>query len=286
MSKNKSLLYQVKGVLQGQLKIGQSRHSSKHGEGTHSPEGIFSWATYNTYLKQCTEFSEWVKNKYNCKTLDQAKQYATEYVEGRVDAGLSAWTTKLDASALAKLYKTTSKDLGIKTPTRHRVNVKRSRGVKNHDKYFSEYNNKDLVGFGKGTGLRRRELGAVTPGDIYKSGGQVFVHVKNGKGGKVREVPVLPEYESHVLDCIKGKSPNEPIFYKIDNRMDEHSYRAEYANAWYVQLARSIDSVPKADKYICRNDKAGVVYEKKAMLQVSRYLGHNRIDVIAQSYLY
>jgi hypothetical protein len=37
--------------------------------------------------------------------------------------------------------------------------------------------------------------------------------------------------------------------------------------------------------YRCRKDKYGIVYDRKAMLIVSKALGHERIDVIAQSYL-
>lgn len=286
MSKNKSLRYQVKGALQNQLKIGQSRHNAKIESSTHNPDGIFSWGTYNSYLRQCELFVKWVKERYNCKTLDQAKEHASEYIQERVDKGLSAWTTKLDASAIAKLYKTTPTDLGIKTPPRYRADIKRSRGTKKHDKYFSEYANKDIIIFGKGTGLRRKELAAITPEDIYKSYGQLYVHVKNGKGGKKREVPVLPEYADHIFNYVNDRADlHSPIFTKIDNRLDEHSYRGQYATNWYDKLSRPIENIPKLDKYVCRKDKAGIVYDKKAMLQVSRFLGHNRIDVMAQSYL-
>ena len=35
-----------------------------------------------------------------------------------------------------------------------------------------------------------------------------------------------------------------------------------------------------------RKDRAGETYDKRAMAIVTKNLGHNRIDVIAQSYLY
>jgi hypothetical protein len=40
------------------------------------------------------------------------------------------------------------------------------------------------------------------------------------------------------------------------------------------------------DRYICRRDMRSRVYSKKLMAVVSENLGHSRINVIAQSYLY
>ena len=47
-----------------------------------------------------------------------------------------------------------------------------------------------------------------------------------------------------------------------------------------------LPSFLQTDRYVCRRDRAGVVYDKAAMLQVSRMLGHNRISVIAGHYLH
>mgnify|MGYP006892178420 FL=1 len=35
-----------------------------------------------------------------------------------------------------------------------------------------------------------------------------------------------------------------------------------------------------------RNDRVGEILDREAMLITSKYLGHNRIDIVAQSYLY
>ena len=75
------------------------------------------------------------------------------------------------------------------------------------------------------------------------------------------------------------------MFPKIPNGMDVHGYRREYANIYYKIVTRNVKEIPKEETYICRKDKYGMVYDRKAMLTVSRSLGHNRIDVIAQSYL-
>ena len=44
--------------------------------------------------------------------------------------------------------------------------------------------------------------------------------------------------------------------------------------------------IPKKERYVMRKDRAGEVLDKLAMEITSRMLGHSRINVIAQSYLY
>ena len=50
------------------------------------------------------------------------------------------------------------------------------------------------------------------------------------------------------------------------------------------QLARPLDTLARKEKYFCKRDRRGVVYDRRAMLQVSRQLGHNRISVIVGHY--
>ena len=64
--------------------------------------------------------------------------------------------------------------------------------------------------------------------------------------------------------------------------MDKHGYRREYAQAVYESIARSVAEIPRKDRYICRGDRKGVIYDKQ---YVSRQLGHNRVSVIAVHYL-
>ena len=176
--------------------------------------------------------------------------------------------------------------MAVELPTRRRSDITRSRTEKAHDREFSEQRNQDVVDFCKGTGLRKHELAKVKGKDVYTRNGKVYVHTK-GKGGKEREVEVLPEYQKHVLSCAKRVKSGELIFQKgqIKNRMDEHAYRREYAQKKYEQLARPVEELPRRERYVCRKDKRGVVYDKKAMRKVSNNLGHERISVIAQSYI-
>lgn len=101
----------------------------------------------------------------------------------------------------------------------------------------------------------------------------------------MRRIEVIPNYEKAILDAAKGKGLEDRIFSRVPSHMDVHGYRREYAQALYNSLARPVDKIPKRDKYICRGDKKGVIYDKKAMLCVSRQLGHNRISIIAGHHL-
>ena len=67
--------------------------------------------------------------------------------------------------------------------------------------------------------------------------------------------------------------------------MDVHSYRSEYAVAIYNQYARPLDELERKEKYYCRAELKGVVYDREAMLMASKALGHNRISIIAEHYL-
>ncbi len=106
---------------------------------------------------------------------------------------------------------------------------------------------------------------------------------KGGKGGKQRTVEIIGNVENVV--SLMRKSGSKKVFSNIPNGADVHGYRADYANALYKRYTRNLKDISKEEKYICRADLKGVIYDKKAMAIVSENLGHSRISVIAQSYL-
>ena len=52
-----------------------------------------------------------------------------------------------------------------------------------------------------------------------------------------------------------------------------------YACLWYLLLARPIEDIPREDRYCCKAELAGLWLDRKALLQVSSYLGHGRPNV-------
>lgn len=278
----KSLLQQMTAVFQDMLKIGESKHT--HKIAGDASEYIFSWSTYRAYTKHARYFLTWAKNKYKCKTLSQARQYADEWLQLRIDEGKSAYTIKLELAALCKLYGDTAIDY-ISTPQRLRKNITRSRGRAIRDAHFSEIKQADFVEFCRSTGLRRSELRALT-GDKLERGpdGQWYIIVnKMSKGGRPRKAPIVGDI-SKIVGMMQTAGTGK-VFEKIPNGADVHGYRSDYATAIYKMHARPLKTLPKEEIYYCRKDRKGVWFDRRAMLEASRALGHNRVCVVGEHYI-
>ena len=125
------------------------------------------------------------------------------------------------------------------------------------------------------------------------------------KGGRGRIVKVLPEYESFVLSVKDFASPNTKIFGKIKNNIDIHSRRALYANKIYAMYKRPIQLIKnnscvikdgkfikelkdrsgnKSSVYYAKNDLKGYAFDRVALFEVSKNLGHNRENVFVANY--
>ena len=125
-----------------------------------------------------------------------------------------------------------------------------------------------------------------------------FIYVKRGKGGRQRLVPLcLGDEESKlVIAKMSSVGREDKVWPKVPKNADIHSYRADFATAVYKKYAREIGSIPydvvnrgtgrkyQSQVYICRKD-AYKKLDRAAMLQASKALGHNRLDVVATNYL-
>lgn len=260
----------------------------KHKDEHNSTRLIHSDSTFKTYHAQCMRFVDFCYEHGVKYDMDEAFKLIPEYGKRLEADGKSAWTIYTAMNAIAKAYGVSTESLGYKPPKRQRASVARSRYATEMDRHFSVENNKNLITFCQCFGLRRRELEALT-GDMMKRNnrGRLFVRVINGKGGKKRWVPfcgTLKE-EKLVVDLMTQASATK-VFPYVHSKADIHGYRSVYACKLYKMYARPTETLKSSEKYVCRKDKAGVVYDKKAMQIVSRALGHNRISVIANSYLH
>ena len=154
----KDLHQQAYDRLTGMQAFGESKKEAV-ANGT-AKDKIFSFNTYKDYWKHTKYFIKYIKDNHpECTTLKSAKKYTNEWLQTRVDQGLSAWTVQLEAKALGKLYGISPDDENyFKPPKRNREEIKRSRGDRVRDKHFSKTNNDELIKFCRGTGLRRKEL--------------------------------------------------------------------------------------------------------------------------------
>ena len=99
----KDLHQQAYDRLTGMQAFGESKKEAV-ANGTEKDK-IFAFNTYKSYWKHTKYFIKYIKEKHpECTTLKKAKKYANEWLQTRVDQGLSAWTVQLEAKALGKLY--------------------------------------------------------------------------------------------------------------------------------------------------------------------------------------
>ena len=274
----KSLIRQVQERLDSMLAIGESKYQDKRMNLTKGK--IYSWTTYRSYLQQCCQFVRYCRDNHHCKNLADCRPYVKEWMKSRED--LSAYTQKLSASALCKLYQESLEELGITTKKAVRAEITRSRGAAVRDQHFSEERNAEFVEFCRSTGLRRSEITKLRGDQLLQEDGQWYIQT-TGKGGRFRIIPICGN-----IDLVVHKMQSAgtgKVWAKVPSCADIHSYRADYASRVYKYHARSTESLPRKEQYICRKDKAGIVYDRQAMLIASRALGHNRVDVIAQHYL-
>lgn len=274
----KSLIRQTQERLDSMLAIGQSKYEDKKLDLTERK--IYSWNTYRSYLQQCCQFVRYCRDNHHCKNLADCRQYVQEWMESRKD--LSAYTQKLSASALRKLYSESLEELGITTKRAARSEITRSRGTAKRDSHFSEEKNAEFVEFCRSTGLRRSEITKLRGDQLIERDGQYYIETF-GKGGRFRIITICGDVELVVRKMQaagKGK-----VWAKVPGNADIHSYRADYATRIYSSHARPIEELPRSEKYICRKDKSGIVYDRKAMLEASKALGHNRVSVVGEHYL-
>lgn len=290
-NRNRKTLYQLCGDrLHGLLRFGQSKKLHKdNGE----PLGIYSWETFKTYKRQARYFCDWLLEQgIKLRDLEAARPYVDEWLQSQIDRGLSPYTIKTAASAMAKVYGCTVRDF-TPTPSRSRANIKRSRQAAARDAGFSEEQNAELIEFCRSTGLRRAELAAVRGSWLYQTKdedtGAVqwwldLSQTKATKGGKPRQVPIMGDVELVYRLC--KQAGDERVWPKVHAHADIHSYRADYCKRVYLAHARDVAKLPRSERYHCQRDKAGTVYDRAAMIIASKALGHNRESVIAANYLY
>lgn len=302
MARNPSIVYQVLQRIDQLKRFGESKHEAKQEEKARAlaagekwnpsrVDGIFSHKTAEVYKEHGVAFVKWARATYGVKTLEAARPFVKAWLEKSIADGKSAWTVRLQAAALAKIYGVRSTDFGVQLPRREREDIQRSRHPRAMDKKFSEARNRALVAFARATGLRRVELRAVTWRDVYwDPSGRLKVHVERGKGGKPREVTVLRAYEKEVWalrEATREKDSQGPgrLFERIPSRMDVHGYRREYAAARYREVRESVgkkEFTHRGELYI---RKDGTVFDREALREVSRDLGHQRVEVVARHYL-
>lgn len=262
----------------------QSKHKDKlKNNGKPAKEKIYSGCTLTNYIAACCRFLRWIRKEYGCNDLVAARQYVGTYLRLRIRQGMSAWTVRAEAAALAKLYQCSMSDFGVKLPKRRRRDVKQHR----RNAYVGHYDSKKhylLEAFCRACGLRRHEVAQLRVSDVYRSAqGNVIIHVRQGKGGRERFVIALNDLPLELAEQAAARG-DKLIFPHVPKYAPVHTWRRSYASDLYHRLARPAEEIPRQEQYICRGERAGIIYDKRAMQAVSKMLGHARLDVVT-SYL-
>lgn len=99
--KNKVSLYmQVNNALEEKFTPGRSKHADKAAGET--ADKIYSYSTLTAYKKHCRLFAAYCKANYGCRTLADCMPYIRNWLQDMSE--LSAYTVKLKAAAVSKLY--------------------------------------------------------------------------------------------------------------------------------------------------------------------------------------
>lgn len=300
-------------ALKDKIAFGQSKHADKvnldFGQSTYK---IYSYETYNTYLKECTAYSKWLETEKHIKKIDnisKTEQYAKEYLQSRLDNNISIYTVKMERAALGMLY---SKQIDIKIPTRDNKNITRSRLKVEADKHYSENGKyKDIFIVANGTGGRRSDLMSLTINSFIEKDGHLYVQFNKSKGGRNRLTYVREEYSQDVKEIVKRvrEEGKTKLFDKIPQRIDIHGLRRAYCRGLYNEIKDNkklksdiLKNYPARHEYKTQKDKFGNshtkeiqsnfykdrdgnIYERDAIYVCSQCLGHNRLDVSITHYL-
>lgn len=246
---------------------------------------IHSHKTRVTYQDHTLRFIRWARHAEGMKTLDaldaHADELASRWLQQEIAADKSAYTLQTERSALRMFFGDRALAGDVTLPKRKMTDIKRSRGPAARDRHFQPANWQPLIQFEQAVGLRRDELARIRVEDILLRQGQLCAHVLCGKGGKIRDAPVLPGRESSVLAVIEGRKPEERIFERLPSAADIHSYRRDYAQALYHSYAPGWPPLPPANERRLKPSD----YNREAVSRVSEALGHSRLSVALYNYL-
>ncbi len=304
--KKYTLRKDMQSRLDSYLKNGKnsSRDRDKNSKEDLTKNKIYSYVTYKNYKRSCYKFADYLyKNHKDVRQLKDLKiKHVNNYLQYMVVKGYSAPTINSSKAAIAKLMQISSKEF-LETPRVKRKDITRSRGMKERDKHISKETENYYAKFTTAIGGRRSEMENLKGTDlVYKplvvtinnkhvvlSKNYPQINIKNGKGGKERFVPIFGKDKKETIEIVNffKKAGNEKVFGKLPSHYDNHFYRGQYAKRVYKNFARPVRDIKnKKEVYFCRGDKVGEAYDRKAMLIASKFLGHNRVDVIARHYLY
>ncbi len=276
------------------MSIGESRYAAKQ---ARRDEGLNAWAysdgrfhshgSRKTYQQHILAFIEWARDTHGVRRLElldqRADELATDYLFERLDLGKSPDTLVTERSALRHFFDRRDLAAHVLLPERKQAQMTRGRTLSKRSQDFQPANWQPLLAFLDATGLRDAEVKQLRVEDVLRigpetGGPEITIKKGYGKGGRPRQVPILPGHEVEVLVVCEGRDPQEYVFARVPSRIHAQAHRRHYARAYYMHLSGR--ALPPAQGRLKHTD-----YDEEAVLTVSRALGHNRKDVVLRNYL-
>ena len=292
--KRKDISHDIYIRLKRAYKLGRGRDRHKDKKSGEDVRFIYATRTYETYREQGKYFAAYAKQK-GCKTLAEAKEIVAEYLQMLIDAGKSGFSVRTAASAIGKVYGVTYGAFGVEMPERKRSEITNNRG---QSKMLAHYNAETVEKYAsilRCIGLRRSEALLARGADLMQEDGKYYIWVPRGKGGKYRKA-VIQGTDEEIKAVVqlfeearaRAEKGGDGLVWPsgIPRNLPVHRYRAEYAERVYKSVARPVEGLQREEKYICRGDLAGMVYDRAALKYASQQLGHNRVSVVADNYLH
>lgn len=295
----KSIKQQGLEILFKKFKFGKGTSKYKDNKSDVCKKKIYSYQSLTTYTAGWVDFCRTMKashykvNGHSPRTLEEAVGFVPEYLkilENRPgysgNEHVSVSTVKTRFYALAKVFSIKAKDYDL--PKYSRDEIYRSRRPVVGDAHFSEKNNAALITFSRTVGLRNfKELQRIRGTDLLlREDGRWAIHV-TGKGGLERDAGLYGSQEDIALVVkMMTDAGDELVWPHVHSNADIHSYRADYAIRVYLTYARDVGGLTKKERYDCRGSKKGIRYDRSALMKASLELGHKRVGVVANNYLY
>ena len=295
-SNRKDLSHDIYCRLKRAYKLGRGRDRHKDKKSGEDVRFIYATRTYETYREQGKYFAAYAKQK-GCKTLAEAKEIVPEYLQMLIDAGKSGFSVRTAASAIGKIYGVNYGAFGVEMPNRKRSEITNNRGNSKmiESGHFAAETVEKYASILRCIGLRRSEALLARGADLMQEDGKYYVWVPRGKGGKYRKA-VIQGTDEEIKAVVqlfeearaRAEKGGDGLVWPsgIPRNLPVHRYRAEYAERVYKSVARPVEGLQREEKYICRGDLAGMVYDRAALKYASQQLGHNRVSVVADNYLH
>lgn len=306
----------MKMELNRQWNIGKSRSRQADKSYTHDfaqRSIIYSRNSYDTHVRRMNTFNKWLKSSgIKAKKLDDiSRDVASQYLMYQQEYGASAWTVSADMLMLNHVgvgsgnwdepisKRSIKNEYGYVMKRRRLESIQHNRqltGKEWIDRHQRSYeNHHEQLELSRAFGLRRSEVvggatnNGVRPQSFIQHDSRMYVQTI-GKGGKYRVSQCLDQYNdlmyarygSNALQKPSNSNglkqiftSEEPLFQTVGHDVPFHIFRSEYAVNRFNEVVNSGQF--QGGKVMSVN---GFQATENEFLQVSRDLGHNRVDVL------